>query len=114
MKKSKTDCDLNTCFICRNSIKEWHTAIAANRKNYKVKRGERIFSEGDEVKGIYFVYDGVVKVHQKWGPEKELIIRFASNGAIFGHRGFGGNYIYPISATAIEDSTICYIDIDFF
>ena len=73
-----------------------------------------IFNEGDGVKGVYFVYDGVVKVHKKWGTEKELIIRFASRGAIFGHRGLGGNNIYPVSATALEDGIICFVDIDFF
>jgi CRP-like cAMP-binding protein len=63
---------------------------------------------------VYFVYDGVVKVHKKWGADKELIIRFASQGAIFGHRGLGGNNVYPISATALEDGVICFVDIDFF
>jgi len=73
-----------------------------------------IFNEGDAVEGVYFVYKGIVKVHKKWGSEKELIIRFASNGSIFGHRGLGGDNLYPISATALEDSVICYMDIDFF
>jgi CRP-like cAMP-binding protein len=100
--------------MCRLCLKQWHPAIAANKKNFKVKRGELIFNEGDEVKGVYFVYEGIVKVHKKWGPEKELIIRFASEGAIFGHRGLGGNNTYPVSATALEDGVICYIDIDFF
>jgi len=100
--------------MCQCCINEWHPAIAANKQNFKVKRGEIIFNEGDEVKGIYFVYEGIVKVHKKWGPEKELIIRFASKGAIFGHRGLGGNNVYPVSATALEDGIVCYIDIDFF
>ena len=114
MKKSKNECDENRCFMCRNCLKQWQPAIAANKVNLKVKRGEVIFNEGDEVKGVYFVYDGVVKVHKKWGPDKELIIRFASKGAIFGHRGLGGNNLYPISATALEDGVICFVDIDFF
>jgi len=100
--------------MCRNCIKQWQPAIVANKINLKIKRGEVIFNEGDEVKGVYFVYDGVVKVHKKWGPDKELIIRFASKGAIFGHRGLGGNNVYPISATALEDGIICYMDADFF
>ena len=100
--------------MCQNCLIEWHPAIAANKTNFKVKKGEVIFNEGDEVKGIYFVYQGIVKVHKKWGEEKELIIRFAKDGAIFGHRGLGGNNLYPISATALEDSVICYLDIDFF
>ncbi|BAU55716.1 Crp/Fnr family transcriptional regulator [Mucilaginibacter gotjawali] len=114
MKKSKSECDVNSCFMCRNCLKQWQPAIAANKVNLKVKRGEVIFNEGDEVKGVYFVYDGVVKVHKKWGPDKELIIRFASKGAIFGHRGLGGNNVYPISATALEDGIVCYVDTEFF
>jgi CRP-like cAMP-binding protein len=114
MKKSKNECDINSCFMCRNCLKHWQPAIAVNKKNFKVKKGEVIFEEGDEVKGVYFVYDGIVKVHKKWGSEKELIIRFASQGAIFGHRGLGGNNVYPISATALEDGIICYVDIEFF
>jgi CRP-like cAMP-binding protein len=100
--------------MCSCCLKEWHPAIIANKKNFKVKRGEVIFNEGDEVKGVYFVYEGVVKVHKKWGAEKELIIRFASKGAILGHRGLGGGNVYPISATALEDGIICFVDIDFF
>jgi CRP-like cAMP-binding protein len=114
MKKSKNECDANSCFMCQNCLKQWHPAIAANKINFKVKKGKVIFNEGDPVAGVYFVYEGIVKVHKKWGPEKELIIRFATNGAIFGHRGLGGTNIYPISATALEDCIICFVPIDFF
>ena len=100
--------------MCRNCLTQWQPAIVSNKVNLKVKRGDVIFTEGDEVKGVYFVYGGVVKVHKKWGPDKELIIRFASKGAIFGHRGLGGNNVYPVSATALEDGVICYVDTDFF
>jgi CRP/FNR family transcriptional regulator len=33
--------------------------------------------EGDELKGIFFVYGDTVKVHKHWGKDKELILRFA-------------------------------------
>ena len=88
-------------------------AIDANRKTYHYKKGEVIFKEGDPVTGVYFVYNGKVKVHKQWG-DKELIIRFANKGQIFGHRGLGHNNIYPISGTALEPTEACFIDIDFF
>ncbi len=78
------------------------------------KKGELIFREGDPVRGIYFVYTGTVKVHKKWGTEKELILRFARQGEIFGHRGLGQEAVYPITATAIEPVSACFIDLDFF
>ncbi|HEY6898998.1 MAG TPA: cyclic nucleotide-binding domain-containing protein, partial [Puia sp.] len=114
MKKKSNTCDLKSCFLCQRSLPEWLPAIQAHRKNFHFKKGEIIFEEGEEVKGIYFVYNGTVKVHKKWGSEKELIIRFAQKGGIFGHRGLGHDPYYPISATAIEAVDVCYVDLDFF
>ena len=114
MKKSKTNCDLNTCFMCKLCAKEWRPAIDAHRTTFLAKKGEAIFREGEEVKGIYFIFDGLVKVHKKWGDDKELILRIAHTGAILGHRGLGGNGIYPVTGTALEPSMVCYIDLDFF
>ncbi len=73
-----------------------------------------IFAEGEAVHGIYFINSGSAKVHKKWGVDKELIVRFARQGAILGHRGMGANPIYPASAHALEPCTVCYIDVDFF
>ena len=114
MKEIKQGCNLEDCFLCRHSLPEWLPAVAAHKKNFTVKKGEVIFKEGDKVTGIYFAYEGNVKVHKKWGKDKELIIRFATKGAIFGHRGLGTNNVYPVSATALEAGLVCYVDISFF
>lgn len=113
MKRSKHDCDLQSCFLCKLCVKDWLPAVALNRKNFDIKKGESIFKEGDPVTGVGFVYSGNVKVHKKWGNDKELILRFANSGAIFGHRGLS-TPLYPISATALEPTKICYFDLDFF
>lgn len=114
MKKNSNSCDLHSCFLCRQCLPEWLPAIQAHRKNLTFRKGELIFREEEPVGGIYFVYSGTVKVHKKWGTEKELIIRFARQGEIFGHRGLGQEAIYPISATALEPVNACFIDLDFF
>lgn len=113
MKESKKHCDLESCMMCRLCIKEWKPAMAANRKNFHFKKGELLFNEGDELKGVYFINEGMVKVHKQWG-DKELILRFARKGAIAGHRGLGGDMLYPVSATALEPVNVCYVDLDFF
>jgi CRP/FNR family transcriptional regulator len=100
--------------MCQLSLKEWHPAITNHKKNFLVKKGELIIREGDLVTGVYFVTSGNVKVHKKWG-DKELILRFANNGAILGHRGITSTpTVYPISATALEDTTVCFVDVAFF
>jgi CRP/FNR family transcriptional regulator len=113
MKKSKQECDLQSCFLCKLCVKEWLPAVSLSRKNFDVKKGEVIFQEGDPVTGVCFVNSGNVKVHKNWGNDKELIVRFASKGAIFGHRGLIAES-YPISATALEPTKLCYFDLDFF
>ena len=114
MKEKKQNCDLQSCFLCNLCLHEWLPAIKATKKTIHFNKAELIFKEGDDVKGIYFIFKGTVKVHKKWGKEKELIIRFAKTGEIIGHRGLGEEIIYPVSATALESTMVCYIDLDFF
>lgn len=113
-EKTKFKCDVNTCFLCTTCINDWKPAIEANRQNLRIKKGQEIFKEGDSVTGIYFVYEGYVKVHKKWDSEKELITRFAKKGDILGHLGLEGNNIYPVSATALSTVTVCFIPMTFF
>jgi len=114
MANIKHQCDVNTCFLCSFCLNDWKPAIQANKQNILVKKGQQVFSEGDSVKGIYFVYEGNIKVHKKWDNEKELILRFAKKGDILGHLGIGSEDIYPVSATALEEAVVCYIDMAFF
>lgn len=114
MKQNKSTCDLQSCMLCRQCLKEWLPAIDGTRKSLHFKKGELVFQEGETMKGMYFIETGLVKVHKKWSADKELILRFAKNGDIVGHRGLGTDIIYPVSATALEASDICYVDLDFF
>ncbi|HEX6846526.1 MAG TPA: Crp/Fnr family transcriptional regulator [Chitinophagaceae bacterium] len=113
MKSLTQKCDLASCSMCRSCSPEWLKAIDVNRKLFHYKKGETLFKEGETVKGMYFINNGLVKVHKKWN-DKELILRFAKDGAIVGHRGLGADTIYPVSATALTATEICFIDLDFF
>jgi CRP/FNR family transcriptional regulator len=84
------------------------------KKTFPYKKGESIFSEGDKFKGVYFVFQGSAKVHKKWTDEKEFIVRFAKQGDVLGIRGIGIEDHYPVSATALEESKACFIQMDFF
>lgn len=107
------ECNLTSCFLCTHCIPEWKDLIALKKTTLLIKKGKNIFVEGDKVKGIFFLYKGAVKIYQQWGEEKQLILRFATAGDILGHRGIGGTNIYPISATALEDTYACFITNDF-
>lgn len=109
----KDACDLNSCFLCTNCITEWKELIALKKKTISVKKGELIFAEGDVVTGIYFINSGAVKVHKLWADKKELIIRFAAKGNMIGHRGVATGNAYPVSATALTNTSLCFIDSNF-
>ncbi|MES2371164.1 MAG: Crp/Fnr family transcriptional regulator [Bacteroidota bacterium] len=114
MKKDLKSCNPKRCFLCQNCVPEWVPFITGHKKIIHLKRGEDVFKEGEKVNGIYFLYSGKVKVHKQWNEEKQLIIRFVKEGDILGHRGFGHTNIYPVSATALVESTLCFIEHDFF
>lgn len=92
---------------------EWKEIIALKKTTLPVKKGKPVFREGEKVTGIFFLYSGYVKVHKQWLEQKDLILRFAAPGDILGHRGLGGVDSYPVTATALEDSLLCYIPNDF-
>jgi CRP-like cAMP-binding protein len=114
MKECNNSCDLNTCFLCKHCLPEWLPAIDVHRKNLEVKKGERIFKEGDPASGIFFIYKGTVKVHKRWDQDKELIIRFAKTGDMLGHMGLGDSLVFPVTATALEPLLLCHLDMSFF
>jgi len=114
MKKNKKECNLDTCSLCRFCMPQWLPAIAAGRENYVFEKNELLFKEGDAVTGIYYVHQGIVKVHKHWGDDKELIVRFAGKGDIVGHRGLGTELVFPVSGTALETTTICFLPVELF
>nr|WP_294905168.1 Crp/Fnr family transcriptional regulator [uncultured Lacibacter sp.] len=114
MKLNKKNCDLKSCSMCRQCQPDWLPALDANRKSFHFKKGEQLFTEGEKVTGMYFINKGLVKVHKRWGNEKELILRIAKDGDIVGHRGLGDDEFYPVSGTAMEPTDVCYIDLSFF
>lgn len=107
-------CDVLQCFLCSHCSKHWRELIALKKKTFVLKKGAQIFRQGDRVHGIYFIYEGSAKVHARWDEEKELIVRFAGKGSIVGHRGLGHEPVYPVSATTLEQSKVCFADHDFF
>jgi len=115
MKKEKGNYDAHHTYLYQHCLKEWWPALDANRQIAHYKKNEIIFNEGDAVEGVFFMVDGMVKVHKHWTDDKELIIRFAANQDIIGHRGLStNNHAYPISATVLADATVCFITMPFF
>lgn len=114
MKKTTISCSTKKCFLCANAIEEWIPAIELYKKTMQFKRGEIIFREGDNAEGVYFINSGVVKVFKTWEDEKQLIIRFAKQGDLIGHRNPGTKNTYAVSVTALDTVHVCFVEMSFF
>ncbi len=112
--KNKQDCKICTnteCFLFKHSSVRWNEEFSKNKLFTHYKKNQLIFKEGDVTMGIYFIQKGKVKVYKETNYRGQ-IVRLAKDGDILGHRGFGGNNKYTISASTLEDSWICFISQD--
>lgn len=100
--------------MCQNITPDWWEMVDLKRTLIKAKKGQKFIEEGNGISGVFFIQEGFVKVHKHWG-DREMIVRFAKKGDIVGHRGISvGNSLSPISATAMKDSVLCFVELDFF
>jgi CRP/FNR family transcriptional regulator len=78
-------------------------------KSFNVyKKGQIIFFERNQPQGLFCIYSGKVKIHKLGHDGKDQILRLAKKSNVIGYRALLSNDCYHASATAIEDSVICF------
>lgn len=114
MKRKCENCSHYKCFINKYCSTEWKPLITHYKTSTDYPAGATIFNEGDSVLGIYQIYSGKIKVVTSFNGDKERIVRLAASEEMLGHRGLGGNMIYPVAAITLEKSHVSFIPIDVF
>lgn len=94
------------CHLQESDLEE----ISANKVTNIYKKGQTLFFQGNPPYGLYCMAKGKVKVSKIGNDGKESIVRIAVTGDVLGHRSLFTDEYYTATATAIEDSTICFID----
>ena len=105
---SCTTCNNKNCLIKKNFKNLTNTDFVQNKKTLKCKKGQQFIMEGSSVNGLFFILKGTVKVFRTGINGREQIVRFAKEGEIIGHRGFGTEEYYSIGAIALQDAFLCY------
>lgn len=72
-------------------------------------KDELIFQQNDKVEGFYFINYGHVKIIYSQAKGRDLQIRESKAGDIIGHRGIGGDWMYPVSAIATTKTLLTFI-----
>ena len=86
--------------------------ISKCKKNIKINKGEKVFREGEILKGVYCVQDGFGRLSKLCENGKEQIIRFIVKGSLIGQRSLISDEPTNLSATASEDMFVCFIPKD--
>ncbi len=74
------------------------------------KKGQTLFVQGSPPYGLYCVSKGNIKISKTSSDGKESIVRIATDGDILGHRSLFTEQNFTATATAVEDTSVCFID----
>ncbi|MGL6268905.1 MAG: Crp/Fnr family transcriptional regulator, partial [Chitinophagaceae bacterium] len=89
-------------------------SVQSFKHQYFFKKGQTLFFQGDQVMGVQFVQSGLIKLELAGQKKRPFILRLCGLGQPMGHRSVSVNDIQPYKATAVEDSRVCFIEMDFF
>jgi CRP-like cAMP-binding protein len=87
---------------------EQYAALARIGVRRFCRKGERLFSEGDEGTGFYVVLAGRVKIFKVSVEGKEQILHFAGPGESFGEVSVFTGQGFPADAVAAIQTTFCF------
>lgn len=73
------------------------------------EKGDYLFHEGDDPKGIFCLRSGKIKVSKIGADGKEQITHLIHAGQNLGHRALFGEEKYSGSAVALENVHVCFI-----
>lgn len=113
MKALKIDCT-----HCQNKDKsvfcklehEKLDEVSEHKIMNSFKRGQVLFHEGNPAFGVYCISEGKVKLTKNNENGKETLLRIAGPGDLIGFQHIVTSGVNDVTATALEETKICFID----
>ena len=117
--KSHKDANCETCKVKDLSLFNSLCSLGIERLNNDktcsfYKKNQPLFLEGSFPRGVFCINSGRIKVYSTGESGKEQIIRIAGEGDVVGFRALFSEGPYKLSATTLEESNICFINIEDF
>ncbi len=111
---SCTDCATRKS-SCFSVLDQKDVKLLDEKKETTVfSKGQNIFYSGRTPTGVFCLLSGKIKMSKLGTDGKEQIVRFVLPGRLLGIRAFLSNCTYASTATALEESVICYVPKDLF
>lgn len=86
--------------------------INLNKTERDFRRGEVICQEGEEIENFIYLKEGLVKLYKEAKDRHEHIISIARPLDFIGLLSVFSNSRYVYSVSAVEDSALCFIQLD--
>jgi len=83
--------------------------LGDNRCENVYTKGQVIYYEAMDPTGLFCISEGLVKLSKMNGDGKEHILRIAAPGALLGHTALFAGSPYSQSATALVDTSVCFV-----
>jgi CRP/FNR family transcriptional regulator, polysaccharide utilization system transcription regulator len=97
-------------FSSLKALKKEELLKMANCKtSYTIKKGDTIFEEGEAVKGVFCIKDGIGKLSKLSSNGKDQIVRLFKSGELLGQRSMISDEVASLSAVALDDMEVCFI-----
>ncbi|OYU96411.1 MAG: Crp/Fnr family transcriptional regulator [Bacteroidetes bacterium B1(2017)] len=100
--------NLSDTIFCQVKDKEL-ASLDIEKSSRTIKKGQIVFFENDQVKGLHCIRVGKVKLYRTLDDGGMQILRISKENDVIGYRGLLGNGQYIATAEALEDSEICFI-----
>jgi CRP-like cAMP-binding protein len=86
--------------------------ITSTKKTVFVSKGDMVNREGETITSFVYLVNGLVKLHKMDRFGKDQIVSIAKPMDFVGLLTLFSDQTYKYSMTAIQDSTLCFVDID--
>lgn len=88
--------------------------ISLCKKRVLFKTGEIIVKQGTPVSHVISFTSGIAKVYIEGANNRNLILQFIKPTQFLGSPGIYVDSIHHFSVVAVEESSVCFIDLDVF
>lgn len=88
------------------------TQVCLNKEDAEFIKGEIVCSEGEKIEHLIYLKEGLLKLFKTGKGRSQQIISIGSPRDFIGLLSVFSNTTYIYSLAALEDSSVCMIDID--
>lgn len=111
-RENRCDVCLYKSYLFNYLTKQEIAWVSLNKKEIDIEKGEIICQEGEPIKYLVYLRGGLVKLYKTGTGRTHQIISIATSRDFIGLLSIFSNTEYIYSIAALEDSSICMIDMN--